>query len=139
MARRGPKPKTAQVCRPKKGQTGAASVPAHLTGAAREEYARVALRLRDVGALAKHDSRLIEAYAEAHALRLKAWAQLESDGITVKTEGGRAMAHPAFALWRESATRQKILSVALGLGGGEQIVEAGDGEGAWGDLLSITG
>lgn len=134
--KRGPKPKKAPISQGKPVET--LTIPEHLTGRVREEYARVAERLHQAGKLDATDPRLIELYAVNYDLVRAAKDELDRDGLTFSTEKG-IYPHPMVGVLNAATIRLRGLIADL-----EGVKPSGDtkptqGESRWAGLLSVTG
>src|SRR4051794_17504064 len=102
----GPKPKKNTSGRTRKAPV--LTIPGHLTGRVREEYERVAAKLRAAGRLEATDPRLIELYAVNYDLVRAAKEQLDDDGLTFSNERG-IQAHPMVGVLNAATIRLRGL------------------------------
>ena len=133
--KRGPKPNLAAKSRPKPVNT--LTIPDHLTGRVRDEYARVAERLQQAGKLDATDPRLIELYAVNYDLVRQAKEELDRDGLTFSTDKG-VYPHPMVGVLNAATIRLRGLIADLE-GVKATDAKAPGGESRWGGLLSVTG
>lgn len=134
--KRGPKPKKAPISRGKPVET--LTIPEHLTGRVREEYARKAEELHRAGKLEAADIRLIELYAVQYDLARTAQEELDRDGLTFKTERG-LQPHPMLGVLNAATIRFRGLSADLDAVKPSKTAEPTQGESRWAGLLSVTG
>ncbi|SIO60172.1 phage terminase, small subunit, putative, P27 family [Singulisphaera sp. GP187] len=131
--------------------------PATLNAAEVREFQRLVGACREAGTLVKADVRLIEATARTVCLLERAHDELSQVGapdkdaaqpaskLTLFAANGTPMPHPLLGIISAQTMRLRGLLKDLGLTPGLSAKSRGgsngkpEGDGRWGDLLSVTG
>lgn len=119
-------------------------VPVTLNVDEAREFRRLTGACREAGTLAKADVRLIEAAARTLVLLDRAHEELGGSELTLEAANGTMMPHPLLGVINAQTMRARGLLKDLGLTPGS--AKSGgaangksEGDGRWGDLLSVTG
>lgn len=89
--------------------------PDWLDATAREEWAKMAPRLVEMGLLSALDGAALAAYCQAYADHQHAAKRLQKFGRVYQTSTGNYRPRPEVAMQRDAATRMKAFLVEFGL------------------------
>lgn len=115
--------------------------PSTLNAAEEREFRRLVDACREAGTLARADARLIEDAAKMQVLLDRAREELGSGPMTLKAANGTLMPHPMIAVIGSYSMRLRGLRKDLGLTSSPSKSNdkpgKPEGDGRWGDLLSV--
>lgn len=107
--------------------TGLPSCPAHLSQTAKNEWKRISGELHRLGLLTRVDRAALAAYCAAYGYWVEADGVVQRDGITIETDKGNLIAHPAVGIRNRSLELMHRYLVEFGLTPSSRVGLAGDG------------
>lgn len=131
MGRRGPPPKPTKLKlltgnpgkrainhrepKPAPAAKGARKVPVWMPPDGKREWKRVVPELERLGLLTKVDDAALEGYCNAYARALQAGRHVKKNGITIVTDKGFIIAHPAVSMEKNAWAQVRQFGSEFGL------------------------
>lgn len=125
MGARGPLPKNVSPIRegvshskPVPSLKAVAAIPnqpSYLSREAKAEWKRITPELKRLGILANIDRAMLSAYCETYALWTIARKVIHDEGLVTTGQKGETVKHPAWQVYRDSATLMASLAKELGV------------------------
>lgn len=99
-----------------KGATGVLpEPPAYLDDQAKVEYRTLAEVLDAEGTLAQTDTKLLELYAVNYSILVRAYGELQRQGLTIESTGGRLFVNPNIGTITNATQKVRQVITDLGL------------------------